>query len=99
MAKPATNGVELIAYIREKRPPTLSQFVHRKHVGKIMSQVKGEGGVVNDPRRTGKRIPASALKARELIKGKKSEDLIAEHPEWVEEYKREYGDGAGNKEA
>jgi hypothetical protein len=90
------NQIQIITYYRTPKPPTLKQFVHRKFVHQVMEQVKGENGTTEDPvtRRT---APVSAVKARDLMKGKKAEELIAEHPDWVEEYKREYPDGAGDK--
>ena len=90
MTKRETQELELIQYYREKRPPTLKQFIHRKHVSTVMAQVKGKDGVTRDAA-TGKNAPVSAIKARELLKGKTSEELMAEHPEWVDEYKKEHG--------
>ena len=99
MTKQAANQeLEEIRYFRVKKPPTLKQFLHRKFVGHIMGQVKGENGVNKDSS-SGRSAPKSALKARELLKGKKSDDIMKEHPEWVDEYKKEHGDGTGNKEA
>lgn len=93
-----TGELELIQYYREKKPPSLKQFVHRKHVSEIMTRLKGADGIERNPS-TGRNAPVSAIKARELLKGKTSEYLIAEHPEWVEEYRKEYPNAAGNKEA
>lgn len=90
--------IQQITYYRVVKPPTLKQFLHRKFVKETMAQIKGKSGVEQDPL-TGRPAPASAVKAREMMQGKKAEELMTEHPEWVEEYKKEYGDGTGNKEA
>jgi len=86
------------SYFKMIKPPTLKQYLQRRFVREVMSQVKGENGVSVDAG-TGRKAPASAIKAKELMQGKKAEVLMTEHPEWVEEYKKGHGDVAGNKEA
>lgn len=94
MSKAAgTQQFEEIRYLRKKRPPTLNQYLHRKYVGHVMGQVKGENGTRKDPV-TGTELPSSSIKARDLLKGKASAELMAEHPDWVEQYYQEYGNVA-----
>lgn len=87
--------IQIITYYRKVKPPTLKQFLHRKFVKLTMSQIEGKSGIMKDPE-TGRPAPASAVIARDMMKGKKAEDIMAEHPEWVEEYKKEYPNGAGD---
>lgn len=83
--------VREVRYYQIVKPPTLAQFLHRRYVGLIMSQVKGDGaGVVFDDEK-GLPRPKSALWAREKLKGVTSDRLAREHPEWVEEYNASQG--------
>ncbi len=80
--------LEKIIYFREKKPPTLKQFVIRKAIGESASKtknVKGKDVISGHP------APKSAKIISENVRGKTAEDLIKEHPEWVEEYKKKYG--------
>ena len=84
--------VQQITYFRIVKPPSLKQYLQRRAVAEAMKQVKGEKGVGIDPE-TQRMSPLSAIKAKELLKGTKAEDLMRLHPDWVEDYKREHGSG------
>lgn len=85
MTEPERVLIQTVTYHRLVRPPTLKQWIYRKAVAELMVQVKGETGTDLDPE-TGRLAPASAIKAKELMKGLNAEKLIAEHPDWVKEY-------------
>lgn len=84
--------LQQITYYRQVKPPTLKQFLYRRAVKEAMERVKGKVGVALNPD-TGLPIPESALAAREVLKGLTTEKILAEHPEWGEEYEREFGQG------
>lgn len=92
--QPKQGQVQQITYYRIVKPPSLKQYLIRRAVAVTMRKVEGEVGVGIDPE-THRRSPLSAIKAKELLKGIKAENLMSEHPEWVEDYRREYG--AGNQ--
>ncbi|MBA7475287.1 hypothetical protein ES707_10653 [subsurface metagenome] len=77
-----------IKYYRVVKPPTLAQYVYRRAVKEAMTKVKGKVGVVINPG-TGLPIPESALAAREALKGLTAEQILAQHPEWKEDYERD----------
>ena len=79
-----------ITYYRQIKPPTLKQFLFRRAVKEKMALIKGQTGVTANPE-TGRPIPVSALAAREALKGLTAVQLLQEHPEWAEDYKREVG--------
>ncbi len=81
--------LQKIEYYRQVRPPTLAQFLYRRAVKEAMEKVKGQVGVTLNPD-TGIPVPESALAAREALKGLTAEKILAEHPEWKEDYEREY---------
>jgi hypothetical protein len=83
--------LQKIEYFRVVKNPTLKQFLHRRHVQEVMQQVKGETGMGTDPD-TKKNTPVSALKAKELLTGVNADDLMKLHPDWVEDYNKEYGE-------
>lgn len=76
-----------IRYLRVVRPPTLAQYLYRRAVKEKMAKIKGQVGVTVNPG-TGAAIPVSALAAREALKGLTAEQILAEHPEWEEDYER-----------
>lgn len=81
---------EKIEYIRERRPPTLKQFIWRKAVKEASAEArKLEGNTVNPD--TGLPIPRSALHVKKVLEMKTVKDLIKEHPEWVKEWKGKFG--------
>lgn len=84
--------VQKITYYRQVRPPTLAQYVYRRVVGEAMDKIKGKVGVTINPG-TGIPIPESALAAREALKGLTAEQILKDHPEWVDEYNKKHGKG------
>ena len=88
--KQKIGDVQEIRYFRTVKAPTLKQYLHRRAVSDVMSQVKSETGLGRDTE-TGRIIPISAIKAKEMLKGVKAEDLMKLHQDWVEDYRREYG--------
>lgn len=85
-----TEELQEIRYFRVKRPPTLKQYVFRRAVKENMEKIKGQTGVTLNPD-TNRQIPASALAAQNALKGITAEQIISEHPDWKEDYEREYG--------
>ena len=79
-----------IKYYRQIKPPSLKQYLFRRAVAERMAKVKGQTGVIVNPE-SGKPIPVSALAAREALKGLLADKILQEHPEWREDYEREYG--------
>lgn len=91
---PLDNGmveeIELqkIEYFRQVKPPTLKQYLYRRAVREKMAEIKGKVGITVNPD-TGVPIPESALAAKEALKGLTAEQILAEHPEWEEDYERD----------
>ncbi|GAI23002.1 unnamed protein product [marine sediment metagenome] len=87
---PDASGIilEKIEYYRQKRPPTLSQYIYRRAVKESMAKIKGRVGVTVNPG-TGLPVPESALAAREALKGLTTEKILAENPSWKEDYERD----------
>jgi len=85
-----TDEIQLqeIKYYRQVRPPTLKQYLYRRAVQEKMAEVKGKVGVTVNPD-TGIPIPESALAAKEALKGLTAEEILAQHPEWKEDYERD----------
>ncbi|MBA7539374.1 hypothetical protein ES705_31653 [subsurface metagenome] len=79
-----------IRYLRVVKPPTLKQYLYRRAVKEKMAEIRGKVGVTLNPD-TGLPIPESALAAREALKGLTTEQILAEHPEWKEDYERDVG--------
>ena len=77
-----------VEYYRQVKQPTLKQYLYRRAVKEAMDEVKGKVGVTVNPD-TGLPIPESALAAREALKGLTTEQILAEHPEWKEDYERD----------
>jgi len=77
-----------VEYYRQVKPPTLDQFLYRKAVRETMKAIKGKVGVTVSPD-TGLPIPESALAAREALKGLTTEQILAEYPNWKEDYERD----------
>jgi hypothetical protein len=80
--------LQQITYYRQVRPPTLAQFLYRRAVKEKMAEIKGKVGVTINPD-TGLLIPESALAAKEALKGLTTEQILAQHPEWKEDYERD----------
>jgi hypothetical protein len=83
--------LQQITYFRQVKPPTLKQYVFRRAVQERMAKVKGQTGVTVNPENQ-RLIPASALAAREALKGLTADQLLKEHQEWVADYKETYGE-------
>ena len=77
-----------VEYYRQVKPPTLKQYLYRRAVKEAMAEIKGKIGVTVN-QETGIPIPESALAAREALKGLTTEQILAEHPEWKEDYERD----------
>lgn len=86
--------LQKIEYYRLVKPPTLKQYVYRRAVREKMEGIKGQVGVTVNPD-THRPIPASALAASLALKGLTAEQILAEHPEWREDYERELKQRAG----
>jgi hypothetical protein len=80
--------LQQITYYRQVRSPTLAQFLYRRAVKEKMAEIKGKVGVTINPD-TGLPIPESALAAKEALKGLTTEQILAQHPEWKEDYERD----------
>ena len=80
--------LQQITYYRQVRPPTLAQYLYRRAVKETMEKVKGKVGVTVNPD-TGLPVPKSALAAREALKGLTTEQILAEHPTWKEDYEQD----------
>ncbi|MBA7660939.1 hypothetical protein ES703_68945 [subsurface metagenome] len=65
-----TDEIQLqeIKYYRQRRPPTLKQYLYRRAVQEKMAEIKGKVGVTVNPD-TGIPIPESALAAKKALKG------------------------------
>lgn len=77
-----------VEYYRQVKPPTLAQYVYRRAVKEAMEKVKGKVGVTVNPEK-GTPIPASALAAKEILKGLTAEKILAMNPSWKEDYERD----------
>ena len=80
--------VQEIHYFRQVRPPTLKQYLLRRAVREEMAKVKGQVGITVNPA-TGLLIPASALAAKEALKGLNADLILEEHPEWRNDYEKD----------
>jgi len=88
-----------VEYYRVIKPPTLKQWVYRRAVRQAMAAIRDQKGVTLDPE-TGRPIPVSALAAKEALKGLTAEQIMEEHPEWVEEYNAMQGkEGSDERDA
>jgi hypothetical protein len=74
-----------VEYYRQLKPPTLKQYLYRRAVQEKMGEIKGKVGITVNPD-TGLPIPESALAAKEALKGLTTERILAEHPQWKEDY-------------
>jgi hypothetical protein len=78
-----------IKYYRLVKPPTLKQYLYRRAVKNVMRTVKGKTGITINPD-TGLSLPKTALAAKQSLTGLTTEKILAEHPDWKEDYDREY---------
>lgn len=82
--------LQKIEYYRVVKKPTLKQYLYRRAVRERMAGIKGKDGVTINPD-SQRLVPVSALAAKEALKGLTTEKILAEHPEWREDYEREHG--------
>jgi len=82
-----TDEIQLqqITYYRQVKPPTLKQYLYRRAVREKMAEIKGKVGTTINPE-TQLPIPESALAAKQALKGLTTEQILAQHPEWKEDY-------------
>ena len=80
---------EKIVYYRQKRLPTLKQYLLRRKVAQVMSDIADRRGTVLDPE-TQRSIPRTAHLAKELLKGLTSDKIGLENPSWKDDYAKEY---------
>lgn len=80
--------IEQITYFRQKKPPTLMQYIRRRATKEAAAEAKGETGTVIVD---GRPVPRSSVIMQEKLKVD-THELAAQHPDWVEDYKKEYGD-------
>lgn len=85
--KPPGIELEQITYLRQKKDPTLKQFIRRKATQAAAQEAKGQTGTVLVE---GRPVPRSSVIMQEKLKVD-THVLAAEHPEWVNEYKEVYG--------
>lgn len=78
--------LEQITYLRQKKDPTLAQFIRRKATTAAAKEAKGQNGIVIVE---GRPIPRSSVIMQEKLK-RDTNELAEEHPEWVDEYKEIY---------
>ena len=74
-----------IKYYRRVKTPTLAQYLYRRAVKEKMAGLKGKVGITVNPG-TGLLVPESALAAGKALKGLTTEQILAEHPKWKEDY-------------
>jgi len=84
--------IEQITYFREKKPPSLAQFLVRKATALASEAARGQTGTVTTP--DGRLMPRSAKVMKDALPDRRPETMAALHPEWVQEYEEKYG-GAG----
>lgn len=91
MGNGMTEEIKLVKveYYRQVKAPTLKQYLYRRAVQEKMAEIKGKVGVTVNPD-TGNPVPESALAAKEALKGLTTEQILAEHPEWEQEYYEKY---------
>jgi len=77
-----------IEYWQQVRPPTLLQYLYRRAVKEEMGKVRGKTGVEVDPE-TKRLAPSSAIEARKKLRGLTADIVLAEHPEWKDDYERD----------
>ena len=80
--------LQKIEYWRQMKPPSLAQYVYRRALKEAMAELEGKVGVTVNPD-TGRPIPVSALAAKKALEGLTAERILAEHPEWKEDYERD----------
>lgn len=77
--------LEQITYYRLSGPPTLKQYLIRRHMRQVAQRVVGATGTTIID---GRLLPRSAIRMSSYLKGMTAERIASEHPDWVEEWKR-----------
>jgi hypothetical protein len=85
MKEELSDKLEMILYLKEKKPVSLKQCLIRKKVAEVIKQHSGED--INGE------LPKSAKIVADNVKGWDAEKIAKEHPEWVEECKKISGEG------
>ncbi len=78
-----------IHYFKQVRNPSLKQYLIRRAIKEAGIKTKNMKGITVNPE-TGRPMPQSALSISQEVKGFTAEKLLVLHPEWKEEYEREY---------
>lgn len=79
-----------VHYFKQVRKPTLRQYLVRRAIKEAGSATREVKGVVLSPT-TGNPMPKSASIVGDNVRGLTAEKLLELHPEWEEDYEREYG--------
>jgi len=79
-----------VHYWKQVRRPTLKQYLVTRIVNDAGSITRVLKGVVVNPR-TGRLMPKSAFMVSESVKGLTAEKILEAHPEWQDDYEREFG--------
>lgn len=81
-----------VEYWQKVRPPTLKQYLLRRHVGEVMASLKGGVGTGLDID-TGRPAPLTAIAAKAKLKGIRADEIARLHPEWVADFASAYPEG------
>ncbi|GAI05781.1 unnamed protein product [marine sediment metagenome] len=79
-----------VHYFKQVRNPSLKQYLVRRAITEAGVKTRDMKGITVNPE-TGRPMPQSALSISQEVKGLTAEKLLELHPEWQEEYEREYG--------
>ena len=80
--------LQQVTYFREKKPPSLAQFLVRKATALASEAARGQTGTVTAP--DGRLMPRSAMAMKDALPDRRPETLAALHPEWVKEYEKKH---------
>jgi hypothetical protein len=79
-----------VHYFKQVRSPTLKQYLVRRAIKEAGSATREVKGIVKNPA-TGSSMPRSASIVQDNVRGLIAERLLELHPDWKEDYEREYG--------
>ncbi len=80
-----------VEFWQQVKAPTLNQYLWRRYMASV-TKGKGGNGVVTDPE-SGNPLPLTAFNAKQQLRGITAQQVAIQHPEWVEDYKKEYRKG------
>lgn len=80
-----------VRYFQQVKAPTLNQYLWRRYMRSV-TKGKGGSGVVTDPE-SGRPLPLTAFNAKQQLTGVTAHQVAIEHPDWVEDYKKEHPKG------